>query len=218
MCSSDLNAHGGSGLPNYGKDSVADMLYANEVSFYSQRSFVHMLLSGVFERFPRLKFVMTEMGAAWLPGMIVSIDKFLERAKAGRQGELRFTDEHVLPKTAYEYFRQNCWVGVSQPGPEDAAAREYLGTDRFMWGSDYPHDEGTYPFTVETLRQLFHDTPRDELQAILGGNAAELYGFDMEALAPHAARVGPSVAEIAQPLTAMPENPNEALLRSVHGR
>jgi len=57
-----LNAHGGTGSPNYGKDAVADLLYASEVSFYGQRPFVHLLLSGVFERFPRLKFVMTEMG------------------------------------------------------------------------------------------------------------------------------------------------------------
>ena len=48
-------------------------------------------------------------------------------------------------------------MGVSQPGPADVAARTSIGLDRFMWGSDYPHDEGTYPFTREHLRQVFHD-------------------------------------------------------------
>ena len=46
------NTHGGTGLPDYGKYPVADLLYINEVRFYSQRPFVQLLLSGVFERFP----------------------------------------------------------------------------------------------------------------------------------------------------------------------
>ena len=61
-----VNSHGGTGLPNYGKYPVADLLYITEVGFYSQRPFVQLLLSGVFERFPKLKFVMTEMGCAWI--------------------------------------------------------------------------------------------------------------------------------------------------------
>ena len=71
-----------------------------------------------------------------------------------------------------EYFAQNCYVGVSQPGKEDAAARYEIGLDHFMWGSDYPHDEGTAPYTREHLRQLFHDTDPAELQQLLAGNAA----------------------------------------------
>jgi hypothetical protein len=82
-------------------------------------------------------------------------------------------------------------------------------------GSDYPHDEGTYPFTREHLRQLFHDSDPQELQQILAGSAAELYGFDLDALAPLAAKVGPTVAELAQPLTELPEKPNEALLKAI---
>ena len=65
-----MNSHGGTGLPNYGKYPVATLLYITEVSSYSQRPFVQLLLSGVSERHPQLKFVMTEMGCAWLPPMI----------------------------------------------------------------------------------------------------------------------------------------------------
>ena len=99
-------------------------------------------------------------------------------------GEMRYRDEDVLPKSATEYFHQNCWMGVSQPGSEDAAALDQIGVDRFMWGSDYPHDEGTGPFSRETLRQRFHDVPEPKMRKVLAGNVAELYGFDLEALAP----------------------------------
>ncbi len=81
-------------------------------------------------------------------------------------------------------------------------------------GSDYPHDEGTHPFTREHLRQVFSVLPERELRPILGDDAAELYGFDLEALAPVAARIGPTVAEVAEPLTELAPHPNEGLLRA----
>jgi predicted TIM-barrel fold metal-dependent hydrolase len=191
------------------------MLYIAEVSFYSQRPFVQLLLSGVFERHPRLKFVMTEMGCAWLVPMLKHFDGLFEQIrKTGATGELRYDKDSILPKSATEYFRQNCWVGVSQPGPEDAKARHVLGLDKWMWGSDYPHDEGTGPFTREHLRQLFSDTDPAELQQLLAANAANLYGFSLAALEPIAEKFGPTVDEIRQPLTELPENANEALLRA----
>jgi predicted TIM-barrel fold metal-dependent hydrolase len=213
-----VNSHGGTGLPNYGKYAVADLLYITEVSFYSQRPFVQLLLSGVFERHPRLQFVMTEMGCAWLPPLLERFDQLITKINTtGATGELRYTDEHKLPQLASDYFRQNCWVGVSQPGPDDVRARDVIGVDKFMWGSDYPHDEGTWPFTREHLRQLFHDTDPTELQQLLAGNAARLYDFSLDALAPLAAEFGPTVGEIARPLDALPEHPNEALMKAVGG-
>ena len=56
--------------------------------------------------------------------------------------------------------------------------------------------------------------PPEQIQQIVGGNAAALYGFDLEALRPAADRFGPTVAEIAEPLADLPDNPNEALRRS----
>jgi predicted TIM-barrel fold metal-dependent hydrolase len=212
---SPVNAHGGTGAPDYGKYPASALLFINEVSFYSQRPFVQFLLSGVFERFPRLTFVMTEQGCAWIPPMLRRLDATLAQIrKTGRTGELRYSEEHVLPKSATEYFMQNCFVGVSQPGPDDAAARDAIGLDRFLWGSDYPHDEGTFPYTREHLRQLFHATPPAELRQMLGENAARVYGFDLEALAPFAERAGPSIEDLARPLDRLPDRPNEALLKA----
>ena len=211
-----VNVHGGTGAPNYGPYPSAMLLYITEVSFYSQRPFVHLLLSGVFERFPRLKFVMTEAGCSWVPPLLERLDATIARIRdTGSTGEIRYGQESVLPKLASEYFEQNCWMGVSQPRPADAAARHKIGLHKWMWGSDYPHDEGTYPFTREHLRALFHDVDRAEMQQLLAGNVAELYGFDLAALAPAAAQHGPTAAEIATPLDAMPDEPNEALLASV---
>jgi hypothetical protein len=88
-----------------------------------------------------------------------------------------------------------------------------MPADRFMWGSDYPHDEGTNPYTREHLRQIFAEVGEDELRVILAGNAAKLYDFNLDALAPLAEKYGPTVAEVAEPLRALPDNPNSALLK-----
>ena len=69
--------------------------------------------------------------------------------------------------------------------------RHQIGTDTIMWGTDYPHPEGSWPYTRQQQVEAFHDVPGDDLAAMLGGNAARVYGFDTEKLAPLAARIGP---------------------------
>jgi predicted TIM-barrel fold metal-dependent hydrolase len=211
-----INCHGGTGSPAYARVPSSALIMLAEVPGYSRRPLVFMMLSGVFERFPNLKFMMTEQGCSWLPPLLDQLDMIIKNVRENLAvGELRFKPEHVLPKSATEYFHQNVWLGVSFPQRADVeAARTTLGIDRFMWGSDYPHDEGTYPFTTEALRQLFWDWPEEDLRRILAGNAAEAYGFDLAKLDEAAARIGPRVDEIARPLDELPPDANEALLRN----
>jgi predicted TIM-barrel fold metal-dependent hydrolase len=208
-----VNLHGGTGFPNYGRYAAAPLIMIAEVGFYGLRAFVHMLLGGVFERFPRLKFVITENGASSIPPLVEQLDGIIEGVRRGAIGELRYTEENQLPRSATEYVQQNVWLGASFPAPADVEARHAFGPDRFMWGSDYPHDEGTAPFTREHLRQVMSHLDVAEKRRILGENAAKLYGFDLEALAPIAAVHGLTVDEISAPLDELPPDPNSALLR-----
>jgi predicted TIM-barrel fold metal-dependent hydrolase len=209
-----VNVHGGTGSPAYLPVPSSALIMLAEVSHYSRRPLLFLMLSGVFERFPRLKLVLTEQGCSWLPPLLAQLDSLMAGIRDnGAIGELRFKPEHILPKSATEYFRQNVWLGISFPKTDDvAAARETLGVDKVMWGSDYPHDEGTYPYTTLSLRQIFHDWPEADLRKVLAGNAASLYRFDLTALAEPASRLGPAVSEVATPLTQLPAHPNEALL------
>jgi predicted TIM-barrel fold metal-dependent hydrolase len=209
-----VNLHGGTGSPNYGKFASTPMIMISEVGFYGMRPFVHMLLSGVFERFPRMRYVITEASASVFPPLLKQLDDIIANVRKGEIGELKYTADNALARSATEYFQQSCWVGASFPGPADWAARTAMGPDRFMWGDDYPHDEGTAPYTIEALRAVFHDAPEAEVRAALGGNAAKLYDFDLAALAPLAEQYGPTVEQLAAPLTSLPDKPNSALLRA----
>jgi predicted TIM-barrel fold metal-dependent hydrolase len=211
-----VNAHSGTGGPVYQKAPAMPLVHFLEIPFYSQRPLAYMILGGVFERFPNLKFVLTEAGCAWIPDMLAHLDNLMQSIRGNNVGEMRFDGELVPPRDATDYFHQNCYVGTSQPTPADirAAVGGPVGIDRVMWGSDYPHEEGTHPFTREHLRQVMGHLEPAQVQQILAGNAAEIYGFDLEALRPAADKFGPTVAEIAQPLTQLPENPIQALQRS----
>ena len=87
--------------------------------------------------------------------------------------------------------------------------RHAVGVDKIMWGSDYPHRESSFPFSNEALRLSFAGIDPVEVQQMLGGNAAELFGFDLDSLREVARRVGPTHDEINRPLGSS-EIPSEA--------
>lgn len=211
-----INVHGGTGTPMYERVPSSALMTIAEIPYFSRRPLIFLLLSGAFERFGGLKFVLTEQGCDWLPDLVRYLDGHLESIRrTGEIGELRFLPEHILPRNASDYVRQNCWFGLSFPRKADLeAAVATVGLDHVMWGSDYPHDEATTPYSTIALRQVFHDWDPADVRKVLTDNPAELYGFDVEALAPIAARIGPTVAEIARPVTELPDEPNMALLRN----
>ena len=85
--------------------------------------------------------------------------------------------------------------------PSEVPLRDQVGVDRIMWGSDYPHKESSHPYSLEAIRLSFAGVDPAEVQMMLGGNAAELYGFDLDALRPLAQGIGPVVGEVARPLS-----------------
>ena len=83
-----------------------------------------------------------------------------------------------------------------------------------MFGTDYPHHEGTWPNTREWIKVAFEGVTEDEARLILGENAVALYGLDRPALLATAARVGPTVEEV---LVAR-HDVDEALIAHFHKR
>lgn len=119
-----------------------------------------MVLHGLFERFPRLKVISVEQGSDWVPFL-------LQRLKHVRNRR----DMYQLKGDPVEYFRNN--VSIS-PFAEDDIVHlvQTIGADRVVFGSDFPHPEGTdEPIAfVDEIEAL----STDDLRKIMGGNAAAL--------------------------------------------
>ena len=115
-----VNHHSGGGSPDYGKHAVSGVMFLVETTFFSKRAVHQLIMSGVFERFPGVKFVITEQGFGWIPELFNRLDFYHGQMASGRVGELGFPAEVVLPHKPSDYFNRNIWVGASFPGPREA--------------------------------------------------------------------------------------------------
>ena len=180
-------------------------MFVLEASFYSHRPVWSLVLSGVFDRFPGLRLVVAEAGTKWIPNTLNAMDALQAKQDEGRIGALTFIDPFRLGRKPSEYWATNCRVGASFMTREDAADRADVGVDRIMWGSDFPHEEGTFPHSRQSLAYTYAGVDPKEVVQMVGANAAEVYGFDLRDLTPLAAQIGPVVEEVGAGIDRIPK-------------
>ena len=146
--------HGGSALGQAVGNTV-DMIV----------SMGRLLMGGVCERFPKLRFLFLESGGGWIPTQLERMD---EQVKAFPL-EKRWLS--LLPS---EYFTRQCWAGFEPEEWNIAQCAEFLGADRILWASDYPHPE-YHAGVVKELAEAIAGLPDADRTKILGGNAIEAY-------------------------------------------
>ena len=207
-----IHRHAAAPTENFYEGGPASQLvHFCEIQFYTGRAVSHLIFAGAFERFPNLKFVTTEIAsAAELASRLATMDMM---AKLRDMGTGTPFYEHTkdalegLKRLPSEYFATNCYVG----GPHDLRRAYDVGVPNLMWGSDFPHSEGTAPYSVESLRAELSDLPESEIDALVATRAAKVYGFDLDVLQAIADEIGPTVDEIRTPLGAAewPSYPEE---------
>jgi predicted TIM-barrel fold metal-dependent hydrolase len=209
-----VNAHGGSASPSYGEYPASLSIWLMETTWYSHRPLWTLILSGAFDRHPKLRLALSEQGSGWIGGALEVMDSHYSHIAMGAIGELKFAEPCLLEQKPSDYWHQNCSVAASFLHRDDCLARDRIGgTPKIMWGSDYPHAEGTYPFSEEALASTFEGVDPDEVQAMLAGNAAALYGFDLGLLDPLGAECGPRVDVVAAGLDQVPEGATSLAFR-----
>ena len=172
-------------------------IYVTEVVWWPARPLWFMLWSGVFERFPGLRFGVTEAGCWWLPQLLW----FWDRLWLGQKGTEKLGADPFkgsISMAPSEYVDRNCFIGASNTKRRELGMRYEIGIDNVMWGNDFPHPEGTWPHTRAWLQKTFHDIPIDETRRMVGLAASEVFGFDLAALQPHADRIGPTPRDFGQ--------------------
>lgn len=155
-----------------------------------------LIYGGVFERHPKLRLVTTESPGTWWHFVLKEMDSiYLTDTRSYGPAE-----RERVPRLPSEYASEQVWIGSSfQARFEAEAAIEQGYVDRVIWGSDYPHFEGTYqydavgpngePMTWASLRFTYAGLPVDDVARMLGGNAMNAYDLDQEELTNVAARI-----------------------------
>lgn len=134
----------------------------------AMRLIAQLVFGAVTQRFPKLRFVMVESGIGWIAGVLHFLDHW-------------WTDNRhwMEPRTDHKpsfFFKRNFWA-TFEDDRAGIITRHLLNPDHLMWGSDYPHTEGTFPRSREQIERDFADVPPQEVRKMVSANAASLYGF-----------------------------------------
>jgi predicted TIM-barrel fold metal-dependent hydrolase len=129
-----------------------------------------LMLSGILDRYPRLKFACAETGSGWMAFVLESCDHEWERRHLWTEG--------VLTRPS-EAFRRQIYVDFwfERSGLE---LRDLIGIDNIMWESDYPHITSTYPNSRQYAARLVEGIPEQDRRKLLYENVIKLYDLKAE--------------------------------------
>ena len=127
-----------------------------------------MILSGVLERFPKLKVSLIETSTGWLPQFLNQLDAVYTQH--------RWLGEQKLSRLPSEYAKQ-VLISVDRE-MQGIKHRHQVGVDNITFGTDYPHIGSFWPHTRFYIDLLFDGVPEDEREKILWSNAATMYGVN----------------------------------------
>ena len=133
----------------------------------------HVLLyfaaGGVLDRFPELRIVTIETGGSWLAWVMTQADEIYEKHEMWAKPKLSLKPSELIRRQAHVTFQND---------PVAVTTRGWTGVEPLMWGSDYPHPEGTWPTSHAICERMLEGVSDDEKRAIVGGNAARVFGFE----------------------------------------
>jgi predicted TIM-barrel fold metal-dependent hydrolase len=132
---------------------------------------VQLLLSGVFDRFPKLRIYWAETQMGWLPYYYDQLDDVYNRSKHWMQ---RYFDLQPLQKEPSAYFREHFYWGFIYDRV-GVRMRYEIGVDKVMWGNDFPHSAGDWPNSKRVIADIFSGVPEDEKQKMLVDNAVNFF-------------------------------------------
>jgi predicted TIM-barrel fold metal-dependent hydrolase len=131
---------------------------------------VQMIASGVFARHPKLMAGLVESGIGFVPWLIETLD---HAHKAHH-----FWVRPKLQELPSVYFRRNCFATFQDDAAGLRFAEDYDLTGNFLWANDYPHHEGSWPHSSQTIERTMAHLSDASRARILGENAARLFGLD----------------------------------------
>ena len=122
---------------------------------------------GVLERHPKLRAAFLEANCAWAPWLLWRLDEAYER-----EADI-FVPELKMAPT--EYFKRQCWISI-EPDEEPAKYTiDWVGSDKLVFSTDYPHGDSKYPDAVSSFLEL--GIPDEDKKKILWDNCASLYNL-----------------------------------------
>jgi len=165
-----IGIHEGSSVivPTLGADRPFNPLILHAIShaFEEMLACAQLMAFGVLDRHPGLQVVFLESGGGWVPFWLERLDEQAETFGG-------FCPDMAIAPS--EYFARQCTVSYEVDEQTLPALLPFIGRERVVWGSDYPHHDAKFPGAVDALRRTIAPLPPDAQALILGLNAQRLY-------------------------------------------
>jgi uncharacterized protein len=162
----------------YGKSPWPSFDPAQKLAMGSAMMFIansqvigNIIISGLLERFPRLKFVSVESGIGWLSFLLEALDYQIAESGAGASGRYSMS--------ARDYFRRNIFACFWFESEDFAHVARKLGIDNIMFESDFPHPTCLYPDPLASAHKSLAGFTAEEKAKVLSDNAARCYNLDL---------------------------------------
>jgi predicted TIM-barrel fold metal-dependent hydrolase len=162
---SEAKEPGGTGNVVYHGPGGAVLNYV-ETTFGGQRAAVMLVTSGALDRHPKLKVLISEGGATWVPFIADRMDEGYRQHGVFTRPKLSRLPSEILYRQVYSSFQHDKSAVYAHTG---------LGYKNVLWGMDYPHIEGTFGHTQDILHQLFDGVDEDARTRMLTGAFLELF-------------------------------------------
>ena len=140
-------------------------------------AFVDLFAWGILEKHPKMKVVIAESGAGWLPWVVEELDYRHWRLW---EAEEFWADKGGIPlKTKpSELFKRQIY-STFQQSPVAMDLLRFYG-DNLLWATDYPHPDSIWPNSRRTIQETMGHLPPETIKKLTHDNAAKLYGLDTE--------------------------------------
>lgn len=143
-------------LPGYGR------------FFDAPNRMIEMVFSGMFDRFPELDVFFAEVDFGWVPYVKEQIENNYNRLEPIMKFGLKQSPSDYIDRHFHFGYMTDTF-GLRH--------REYVGAERILWSSDYPHISADWPHSWRTIQASLSGVPKAEAELILHGNAQRLFGF-----------------------------------------
>jgi predicted TIM-barrel fold metal-dependent hydrolase len=150
---------------NFGYDFMLRHTYSHPVE--QMLAVGAFCAGGVLARHPQLRVAFLEGNCGWLPFLLWRLDEHWELYGDQWAPNLDTPPSH--------FFKRQCYASVECDEEPAKYTIDYLGNQRLIFSTDFPHVDTKYPKAVERFLELPLDD--DDKRKILWDNCAAYYGM-----------------------------------------
>ena len=155
-----IGVHEGTGgMPAAGVERFEDLAPRHIVSHTVEMMLASLSIiwDGVCERFPKVRIGFMESGGGWIAPWLDRMDR-------------HYDDHGVFSKSTLkmrptDYFKRQCWISYEPVEGSLAYLVDYVGAERILWATDYPHPDGFFPGAPAQIAEKLSDENKHKVLA-----------------------------------------------------